>query len=40
MFGEYFNIRESPKIQIIFVICQAKMFNEKKILNLEGTPTN
>jgi hypothetical protein len=29
-FGEYFHIRESPKIQIFFVICQAKMLIEKK----------
>lgn len=29
-FGEYFYIRESPKVQIFFVICQAKMLIEKK----------
>jgi hypothetical protein len=38
MFGEYFNIRESPKIQIIFVICQAKMLIEKNNSELGRNP--
>jgi hypothetical protein len=38
MFGEYFNIRESPKIQIIFVTCQAKTLIAKKISELGRNP--
>jgi hypothetical protein len=38
VFGEYFNIRESPKIEIIFVICHANKLIEKKNSELGRNP--